>query len=326
MCLWLSGRHLFAIGFHFYLPFNPAIAFHKHNQSHTIVDLRFLFHYQHPMSSFTILGFFALANGHHMQTQKPGTSAHTWHAHYATTIQCITPLYVPADLRIYSPINDVLHPDNTIAFVVARVHIPCTEDILLDAIHIVPCPGNPLDDSYNDSVPYFQFSMVYRLGVVSSPHESLPNRSMAFSVALTEYVHDANQQSTVQCIISYYGFKWWLTIASGASWTGLYLAGGIHQCLVLTLLFTFMASVRDFPQTACLVSKSRELLWMLARLHRLLVAHLMMMAPHPKNADFKVVPLLVMPLHQVPLPNSYILPCGFFVLNIVQYLHFSYIM
>jgi hypothetical protein len=169
------------------------------------------------MSSFTILGFFALASGHCVQTQKPGTSARTWHAHYATVIQRITPPYVPADLRIYSPINDILHPDNTIAFVVACVHIPRTGDILLDALHIVPCPGNPSDDSYDDSVPDFQFPMVYGLGVVSSPHESLPNGSTAFSVALTEYVRDANQQSTVQCVISYYGFKRSLTITSGAS-------------------------------------------------------------------------------------------------------------
>ena len=185
----------------------PATAFHKHNQLHTIVDLRFSFHCQHPMSSFTILGFFALANGHRLQTLKPGTSVRTWHAHYATTIQCITPPYVPADLHIYSPINDVLHPDNTIAFVVARVHIPHTGDILLDALHIVPCPGNPSDDSYDDTVPDFQFPMVYGLGVVSSPHESLPNGSTAFSVALTEYVRDANQQSTVQYIISYYALS-----------------------------------------------------------------------------------------------------------------------
>jgi hypothetical protein len=153
------------------------------------------------------LAFFALANGHRLQTLKPGTSVRTWHAHYATTIQCITPPYVPADLRIYSPINDVLHPDNTIAFVVARVHIPHTGDILLDALHIVPCPGNPSDDSYDDTVPDFQFPMVYGLGVVSSPHESLPNGSTAFSVALTEYVRDANQQSTVQYIISYYALS-----------------------------------------------------------------------------------------------------------------------
>jgi hypothetical protein len=154
------------------------------------------------MSSFTIFGFFALGNGRRLQTTKHGTQTRTWHAHYTTTIQCVTPPYVPADLRIYSPINDILHPDNTIAFTIARVHIPRTGDVLLDALYIIPCPGNPSEDSYDDTVPDFQFPMVYGLGVVSSVHENLPDGSTAFSVTLTEYVRDTNQQSTVQCVIS----------------------------------------------------------------------------------------------------------------------------
>ena len=152
------------------------------------------------MSSFTILGFFALASGRRLQTIKPGTTIRTWHAHYTTTIQCISPPYVPADLRIYSPMNDILHADNTIAFVVARVHIPHSGDILLDAIRIVPCPGDPSLESYDDTVPNFQFPMVYGLGVVSTPHETLQNGSTVFSVTLTEYVRDANQQSNVQYV------------------------------------------------------------------------------------------------------------------------------
>src|ERR1700683_4464459 len=144
------------------------------------------------MSSFTILGFFALASGRRLQTVKPRTTTRTWHAHYTTTIQCISPPYVPTDLRIYSPINDIFHPDNTIAFVVARIHVPHSSDILLDAICIVPCPGDPPLDSYDDMVPNLQFLMVYGLGIVSSPHETLPNGSTAFSMALTECVHDTN--------------------------------------------------------------------------------------------------------------------------------------
>jgi len=157
------------------------------------------------MSSFTIIGFFALASGRRLQTINPRTNTRTWHAHYTTTIQCMTPPYLPADVRIYSPINDVLHPENTIAFIVARVHVPSTGDIILDAIRIVPCPGNPSHNSYDDAVPNFRFPMVYGLGIVSRPHETLPDGSTAFTVALTEYVRDANRQSSVQCVnTSYY--------------------------------------------------------------------------------------------------------------------------
>ena len=47
----------------------------------------------------------------------------------------------------------------------------------------------------------FNSPMVYGLGVISTPHETLPNGSTGFSVALTEYVCDANQQSNVQYIV-----------------------------------------------------------------------------------------------------------------------------
>jgi hypothetical protein len=140
------------------------------------------------MLSFTILGFFALASGRRMQTVRPGTTIQTWHTHCTTTIQCISPMHVPADLHIYSPINDVLHPDDTIAFIVAQLHIPLAGTMLLDAIRIVPFPGDPSHDSYDDAVPNFQFPMVYGLGIVLSPHETLHNGYTAFSVALTEYV------------------------------------------------------------------------------------------------------------------------------------------
>jgi hypothetical protein len=121
----------------------------------------------------------------------------------------MNPPYLPADLRIYSPVNDILHPDNTIAFVIARVHTPHNGDILLDALHIVPCPGDPSQNSYNETVPNFQFPMVYGLGIVSTSHETLPNGSTGFCVALTEYVRDVSQQSTVQYVnyVSNYAAK-----------------------------------------------------------------------------------------------------------------------
>jgi hypothetical protein len=88
------------------------------------------------MLSFTIFSFFALTSGRRMQTVKPGATIQMWHAHYTTTIQCINPPYLPTDLRIHSPMNEMLHPENTIAFIIVRVHVPQTGNVLLDAVHI----------------------------------------------------------------------------------------------------------------------------------------------------------------------------------------------
>ena len=76
-------------------------------------------------------------------------------------------------------------------------------NIFLDAICIIPCPGDPSNDSYNETVPNFQFPMVYGLGIVSSVHETLPNGSTVFPVTLTEYVRDMSQQSNVLCVECY---------------------------------------------------------------------------------------------------------------------------
>jgi len=49
--------------------------------------------------------------------------------------------------------NDVPHSDNTTAFVYARAQITNDLAVLMDASKIIPCPGDPDDDSYQDSVP-----------------------------------------------------------------------------------------------------------------------------------------------------------------------------
>ena len=104
------------------------------------------------------------------------------------------------DLHIYSPINNILHADNTIAFVIACVHVPHSGDTLMDALHIIPCPGDPSQDSYDETVRNFQFPMVCGLGIVLSSPETLTNGSTTFCVTVTEYVHDVSHQSTIQYV------------------------------------------------------------------------------------------------------------------------------
>ncbi|EDR08113.1 uncharacterized protein LACBIDRAFT_297814 [Laccaria bicolor S238N-H82] len=95
------------------------------------------------MSSLLIIGFFALASGRRLAITKPGAKSRTWYCYYSTTIQTSTGNILPADLRIYSPINDVVHPDNTIAFVIAKAYIPPNDTTFLDVLHLAICPGDP---------------------------------------------------------------------------------------------------------------------------------------------------------------------------------------
>jgi hypothetical protein len=150
------------------------------------------------MSSLALMGFFGLAEGKRVMTTRPNNTR-IWHAHYTTTVQCTDGSSLPANVRIYSPMNDVLHPDDTVAFIYARAHISASSTVVMDASHVVPVPGNALDDSYEDSVPNLPNPFVIALGHVSGKASHLPDGSRTFPIAVSEYVRD----STQLCAITY---------------------------------------------------------------------------------------------------------------------------
>ncbi|KAI6112801.1 hypothetical protein F5141DRAFT_987201, partial [Pisolithus sp. B1] len=77
------------------------------------------------MSTTAVFGFFALANGDRVKTFRAGSSTAMYHCVYETTIQCTSSVVFPTMLRMYSPsFNDVALPDNTVAFMSAKVCIP----------------------------------------------------------------------------------------------------------------------------------------------------------------------------------------------------------
>src|SRR5882762_8260072 len=151
---------------------------------------------QTAMSSLAFMGFFCLAEGRRVMTTR-ANNTRIWHAHYTTTIQCADGSTLPANVRIYSPMNDVLHADNTIAFVYALAHIPTNSIVVMDASHVLPFPGDPLTDSYEDSVPNLPNPFVIALGHVSGNASHLPEGSRTFPILVSEYVRDNTQLCTL---------------------------------------------------------------------------------------------------------------------------------
>ena len=153
----------------------------------------------HPltMSSLAFMGFFCLADGKRVMTTR-ANNTRIWHAHYTSTVQCADSTTLPANIRIYSPINDIPHADNTIAFVYARAHITNDLTVLMDASEIIACPGDPNDDSYQDSVPDMPNPILIALGQVSGKASHLPDASRCFPLAVSEYVRDNTHLSTIR--------------------------------------------------------------------------------------------------------------------------------
>ncbi|KAI6021282.1 hypothetical protein EDC04DRAFT_2522924, partial [Pisolithus marmoratus] len=107
------------------------------------------------MSASMVFRFFVLANGDRVKTFRTGSSVTTYHCIYKTTIQCTSGVTFPVMLRVYSPFNDVALPDNTVAFISAKMSTPAgvlQDPILLEGISIIAVPGDPSLDNYEHSV------------------------------------------------------------------------------------------------------------------------------------------------------------------------------
>jgi hypothetical protein len=156
------------------------------------------------MSSFLILSFFVLLSGRRVRTaitKADGTSTGIWHVHYETALTCQEPPSLPAELRNYSPVNDTVFQDDTVAFVMAKAYAPpgnVAGNVLLDAIHVVLLPGDPLDDSYDEHLPDFPYPIVLGLGTVTSSVETLPDGRFSFPVSLSDYMRGNLKQSVLQ--------------------------------------------------------------------------------------------------------------------------------
>ncbi|KAI5997710.1 hypothetical protein EDC04DRAFT_2585027 [Pisolithus marmoratus] len=151
-----------------------------------------------------VFRFFALVNGDCVKTFRTGSSTATYHCVYKTTIQCTSGVIFPAMLHVYSPFNDVALPDNTVAFISAKMSIPAAvpqDPILLKGISVIAVPSDPSLDTYEHSVPDFPYPMVVGLGSVTAPTRTLPDgTSKVFDVLSTDYMHNTRMTSNVWCI------------------------------------------------------------------------------------------------------------------------------
>ncbi|KAI6108632.1 hypothetical protein EV401DRAFT_2116361 [Pisolithus croceorrhizus] len=150
------------------------------------------------MSATIVFSFFVLANSKHMKMFRAGSSMATYHCIYETTIQCTSGVVFPAMLHVYSPFNDIVLSDNTVAFVSVKATIPANvsrEPVLLK----VPSDANTED--YKCHIPNFPHPMIVMLGSVSSQPKALcDGTSKAFDITSNDYIWDSRMTSTVCCV------------------------------------------------------------------------------------------------------------------------------
>ncbi|KAI6122426.1 hypothetical protein EV401DRAFT_2166869, partial [Pisolithus croceorrhizus] len=123
------------------------------------------------MSATIVFSFFTLANSEHVKMFRASLSMATYHCIYKTMIQCTSGVVFPAMLHVYSPFNDVVLSDNTMAFMLAKAAIPANvsgEPVLLKGIYVIPVPSNANTEDYEHHIPNFPHPMIVALGLLSS--------------------------------------------------------------------------------------------------------------------------------------------------------------
>jgi len=159
--------------------------------------------------SFIIVGLFGLTNGHHVRTPKPNDpTVSVFHAVYTTAIHFPSGPSLQAQIHIWSPSNDVLHMNDTVALVFAKAFVPPNPDpstiVLLEAYYIYSFPGDPASDTYEDGIPNMPYPFIFGLGTVSGTQASFNDDHVGFPLTLTDYVRDGNKQTTIQYVFLHF--------------------------------------------------------------------------------------------------------------------------
>ncbi|KAI5995787.1 hypothetical protein F5J12DRAFT_703306, partial [Pisolithus orientalis] len=142
----------------------------------------------------TLVGFFALSGGHHVQTTKAGGGVKAYHCLYNTVLQCVLGPVFPVQLHIYSLFNGLLLMDDSVAYVIVRAYIPPSipcDPILLEASDIVPFPGDPGSEKFKAAIPDCPWPFIFGVGTVTMHAVSLPDGvTKAFAVTSSDFMQD----------------------------------------------------------------------------------------------------------------------------------------
>ncbi|KAF9561455.1 hypothetical protein CPC08DRAFT_762134 [Agrocybe pediades] len=125
--------------------------------------------------SFNVFGIFCLANGR----PEPGSSLQA----YDSTIMCSDNSTAPLSIVLFK-IGPV-YPDLTTAFIFGKFAIPVGGGVIkLHAMHVHIIPGDPLDESYDASIPDMLYPIVSAVGhVIAEPNRKLTAPAFKFSTS-----------------------------------------------------------------------------------------------------------------------------------------------
>ena len=148
------------------------------------------------MSLFIIISLFPLSAGERTENAQTIT--------YTSSIVCLDGTPVPASVHVPSCLSNPVLQYGTVALLIGTIFIPPCHDtnpIMIDIIHFAPFPGDPSNASqYAASIPNFPSPVVISQGTLSTVSAADSGSTVAFALAVSEYVCGRFQTLTVESV------------------------------------------------------------------------------------------------------------------------------
>ena len=148
------------------------------------------------MSLFIIISLFSLSAGQH--TNNGQTIA------YSLAVVCLDNTPVPASVHIPAQPNEAVLQNGTITLLIGRIFIPpcgAHHPIMINVVHAAPFPGEPSNPSeYAANLPNFHTPIVIGQGTVSTISSANSGSTIAFALAVSDYVHGRVRTSTIESV------------------------------------------------------------------------------------------------------------------------------
>ncbi|KAI5990478.1 hypothetical protein EDD15DRAFT_2280504 [Pisolithus albus] len=155
------------------------------------------------MSSLIVFGFFCVSDGCRVPSLKPGSTSNSCYTCYNAAIHSSVGASLRTQIVIEGSPADVVLPDRSVAFVVAKAYLPSAatcEQGLLDAFHFVPLPRDPMSDVYEYLLPQWRVPSVIGLGHINSSFAVHAEGDNGIAlVTCSDYVWDGKMTSKLIC-------------------------------------------------------------------------------------------------------------------------------
>ena len=113
----------------------------------------------------------------------------------------------------YSPPKEPILANDTVAFVVAKLNVPQaagkeskdpepqTGNVLLEALHVVPIPGDPTVDGYQAHLPDFIRLLIFALSTIAANPEGPADGVVTFPLAVFDFVRGGMKECTLRYVL-----------------------------------------------------------------------------------------------------------------------------